>query len=115
MLWADSQVLLFLGPITFAFIVLLYSFLPVIVYVSLWLQRGAFPLTLFGFALVVVLDGIQDPQNFGGIVRSTAACGADAVLFPKDRAAPLSEAAIKAAAGAVEHVNLVRECVSIGR
>ena len=59
--------------------------------------------------LVVVLDGIQDPRNFGGIVRSASACGADAVIFPKDRAAPLSETAIKAAAGAVEHVNLVRE------
>lgn len=60
-------------------------------------------------SLVVVLDGIQDPQNFGGILRSAAACGVDAVVFPKDRAAPLSQVAIKAAAGGVEHVNLVRE------
>jgi len=59
-------------------------------------------------ALVVVLDGIEDPHNFGAIVRSAAACGAAGVVFGKDRAAPLSATAIKAAAGAMEHVDLIR-------
>ncbi len=59
-------------------------------------------------AVVVILDGIEDPHNFGAIIRSAAACRASAVLFGKDRAAPLSPASLKAAAGAAEHIHLVR-------
>jgi 23S rRNA (guanosine2251-2'-O)-methyltransferase len=59
-------------------------------------------------AFVLILDGVEDPQNFGGIIRSAAACGAAAVLYGKDRAAPLSPAALKAAAGAAEHIDLVQ-------
>jgi 23S rRNA (guanosine2251-2'-O)-methyltransferase len=58
--------------------------------------------------VIVALDGVQDPHNFGAIVRSAAACGAHAVLFGKDRAAPISPAAVKSAAGGVEYVDLVR-------
>ena len=59
-------------------------------------------------AIVVVLDGVEDPHNFGAIVRSAAACGACAVLFGKHRAAPISAASAKSAAGGMEHVDLVR-------
>ncbi len=59
-------------------------------------------------ALVVVLDGIEDPHNFGAIVRSAAACGACAVVFGKDRAAPISPVSVKSAAGGMEHLDLVR-------
>jgi 23S rRNA (guanosine2251-2'-O)-methyltransferase len=59
-------------------------------------------------AVVVILDGVEDPHNFGAIVRSASACGAAAVLFGKDRAAPLSAAACKSAAGAMEYVNLIQ-------
>ncbi len=59
-------------------------------------------------ALALLLDGITDPHNFGAMVRSAAALGAAGVIFPKDRAAPLSPAAVKAAAGAMEHIDLVR-------
>lgn len=59
-------------------------------------------------AIVVLLDGIEDPHNFGAIVRSAAACGACAVVYTKDRAAPLSPAAVKSAAGGMEYVDLVR-------
>jgi 23S rRNA (guanosine2251-2'-O)-methyltransferase len=58
-------------------------------------------------AVVVVLDGIEDPHNFGAIVRSAAACRAAAVVFGKDRAAPISPAAVKSAAGAMEYIPLV--------
>lgn len=58
-------------------------------------------------AVVVVLDGIEDPHNFGAIVRSAAACGAIAVIFGKDRAAPVSPASMKSATGAMEYVDLV--------
>lgn len=59
-------------------------------------------------AVVVVLDGIEDPHNFGAIVRSAAACDAAAVVFTKDRSAPLSPVAVKSAAGGMEHIDLVR-------
>ena len=58
--------------------------------------------------IVVALDGVQDPHNFGAIVRSAAACGARAVLFGKDRAAPITPAAVKSAAGGMEYVDLVQ-------
>ena len=59
-------------------------------------------------AVAVVLDGVEDPHNFGAIVRSAAACGACAALFAMDRSAPLSPAMVKAAAGGVEYLDLVR-------
>ncbi len=59
-------------------------------------------------AIVVVLDGVEDPHNFGAIVRSACAFGAVAAVFGKDRAAPLTPAALKSAAGAMEYVDLVQ-------
>ncbi len=59
-------------------------------------------------ALVVALDELQDPQNFGAIVRSSVALGATAVLWPEHRSAPLSTAMFRASAGAVEHATLCR-------
>lgn len=58
--------------------------------------------------LVVALDGVTDPHNLGAIVRSAAAFGADAVLLTRDRAAPLNDAAVRASAGAVAHVPVLR-------
>jgi 23S rRNA (guanosine2251-2'-O)-methyltransferase len=59
-----------------------------------------------GPALVVVLDSIEDPQNFGAIVRSTVALGATAILWPEHGAAPLTPATFRASAGAIEHAQL---------
>ncbi|MBV9945705.1 MAG: 23S rRNA (guanosine(2251)-2'-O)-methyltransferase RlmB [Myxococcales bacterium] len=58
--------------------------------------------------LVVALDELQDPQNFGAIVRSAVAFGASAVIWPEHRSAPLSPATFRASAGAVEHATLCR-------
>lgn len=58
-------------------------------------------------ALLVVLDGVEDPQNLGAIVRTAACAGAQAVVVPRDRAASLTPAAIKVAEGAAEHVPVV--------
>lgn len=59
-------------------------------------------------ALVVVLDEVQDPQNFGAVVRSAVAMSASAVLWPEHRSAPLSPAMFRASAGAIEHAALCR-------
>ncbi|MBU4564826.1 MAG: 23S rRNA (guanosine(2251)-2'-O)-methyltransferase RlmB [Desulfarculus sp.] len=59
-------------------------------------------------ALVVVADHIQDPHNLGAILRSAAAAGAQGLVMPKDRACPLTPAAIKAAAGAASLVPVAR-------
>lgn len=58
--------------------------------------------------VIVALDGVEDPHNFGAIVRSAAACGARAVMFAKDRSAPVSPAAVKSAAGGMEYIDLVQ-------
>jgi 23S rRNA (guanosine2251-2'-O)-methyltransferase len=57
--------------------------------------------------LVLVLDGITDPHNFGACLRSADAFGADCVIVPKDGAAPLNEVVAKAASGAMESVPIV--------
>ncbi len=59
-------------------------------------------------ALFLVLDHIQDPRNFGACLRSAAAAGVDAVIFPKDRSASVSPLARKTASGATEHLRLVQ-------
>jgi len=58
--------------------------------------------------LCVALDGIQDPQNFGAIVRSAVALGATAVVWPEHASAPLTPATFRASAGAIEHARLCR-------
>ncbi|MDQ7015261.1 MAG: 23S rRNA (guanosine(2251)-2'-O)-methyltransferase RlmB [Gammaproteobacteria bacterium] len=55
-------------------------------------------------ALVLVLDGIQDPHNLGACLRSADAVGAHAVVVPKDRAVGITPVVRKVAAGAVESV-----------
>jgi 23S rRNA (guanosine2251-2'-O)-methyltransferase len=56
---------------------------------------------------VLVLDSLEDPQNFGSLLRTAEASGVHGVIYPTHRQAPLSAAAIKASAGAVEHLLLV--------
>ena len=57
---------------------------------------------------VLVLEHLQDPTNFGTLLRSAEAAGVDGVVFPERGAAPLSAAAVKASAGASEHLLLAR-------
>jgi 23S rRNA (guanosine2251-2'-O)-methyltransferase len=65
-------------------------------------------------ALLVVLDGVEDPQNLGAIIRSVDAAGAQAVIRQTRRAAPLGGAAAKASAGAAAHVQTV-DVVNVAR
>ena len=64
--------------------------------------------------LLVALDGIEDPHNLGAIIRSAHAAGADAVVIPERRAAGLTPAAAKAAAGAIEYLPVAR-VTNLGR
>ena len=67
-----------------------------------------------GPALLVVLDGVEDPHNVGAIVRTVDAAGAHGVVRQTRRAAALDGAAAKASAGAVSHVPIV-DVVNISR
>ena len=64
--------------------------------------------------LLVVLDGVEDPHNLGAIVRTAHAAGAGGVVIPERRAAGLTDVVAKAAAGALEHLPVVR-VVNINR
>ena len=64
--------------------------------------------------LLVVLDGIEDPQNLGAILRTADAAGVDGVVVQTRRSAALGGAAAKASAGAVAHVRIA-EVVNIAR
>jgi 23S rRNA (guanosine2251-2'-O)-methyltransferase len=57
--------------------------------------------------LLLALDGVQDPHNLGACLRTADACGALAVLVPRDRAAQLTPAARKVAVGAAETTPVV--------
>jgi 23S rRNA (guanosine2251-2'-O)-methyltransferase len=59
--------------------------------------------------LIVVLDGVTDPRNLGAVLRAVDGAGASGVVIPKDRAVGVTAAAVKASAGASEHVRVVRE------
>ena len=73
------------------------------------LVRGA-----SGPPLIVVLDGIEDPQNLGAILRTADAAGVDGVVVQNRRSAARDGAAAKASAGALAHVKIA-EVVNIAR
>ncbi len=58
--------------------------------------------------LVVILDGVEDPRNFGAILRTIECAGADGVFIPERRAVGLTETVAKSSAGASEHVKVAK-------
>jgi 23S rRNA (guanosine2251-2'-O)-methyltransferase len=58
--------------------------------------------------LLLALDSLQDPQNFGTLLRTALAVGADGVILPEHRAVSVTPAVSKASAGAVEHLRVAR-------
>ena len=58
--------------------------------------------------LLLALDGVEDPQNLGALLRVADGAGVDGVLLTERRAAPLSPVAVKASAGATEHLRIAR-------
>jgi 23S rRNA (guanosine2251-2'-O)-methyltransferase len=60
-------------------------------------------------SMITVLDGVTDPRNLGAVLRAADGAGASGVVIPKDRAVGVTAAAVKASAGASEHVPVARE------
>jgi 23S rRNA (guanosine2251-2'-O)-methyltransferase len=58
--------------------------------------------------ILVVLDGVEDPHNLGAIIRTAHAAGAAGVVIPERRAAGITDVVAKAAAGALEHLPVIR-------
>ena len=58
--------------------------------------------------LLLALDGVEDPQNLGALLRVADGAGVDGVVLTERRSAPLSPTAVKASAGAAEHLRIAR-------
>lgn len=59
-------------------------------------------------SIVLLLDNIEDPQNFGAIIRSAESIGVDAVVYKKDNQCQITPAVIKASAGAISNLKLLK-------
>ena len=60
------------------------------------------------FKRLIILDEIQDPNNFGAIIRTTAAAGFDGILIPTHRSCMLSSTVEKISSGAINHVPIIK-------
>jgi len=58
--------------------------------------------------LVVILDHIEDPHNFGAIIRTSEALGVDAIIIPNDRCANINSTVVKTSAGAISYMKIIR-------
>jgi 23S rRNA (guanosine2251-2'-O)-methyltransferase len=67
-------------------------------------ERDLATLSFAEDAVVVVLDGVEDPQNLGAAARSAEAAGAAVLVTRTHRAAPVTPSAVRASAGALEHL-----------
>lgn len=59
-------------------------------------------------ALLVLLDGVEDPRNFGAVLRTAECSGVDGVFIPERRAVGLTDTVAKSSAGAVEHIKVAK-------
>lgn len=59
-------------------------------------------------AIIVILDRVEDPHNFGSIIRTSAAAGVDGIIIAKRRSSPVTSAVEKASAGTVELVPIIQ-------
>jgi len=58
--------------------------------------------------LLVILDGIEDPGNFGAIVRTAEGAGVHAIIIPRHNSVPVNETVARASAGAIEYMHVVQ-------
>jgi len=59
-------------------------------------------------SLVLILDGVEDPYNFGSIIRTAFAAGANGIIIPKRRSSPVTATVEKASAGAVQNIPIIQ-------
>ncbi len=59
-------------------------------------------------ALLVLLDGVEDPRNLGAVMRTAECAGADGIVIPDRRAVGLTETAVRSAAGAAEYIKVAK-------
>ncbi len=59
-------------------------------------------------ALIVLLDGITDPHNFGAIIRSAECFGAHGIVIPRHRSVSVNDTVAKVASGAIEHMMIAK-------
>ncbi len=64
--------------------------------------------TMYNDSLVVVLDHLEDPHNFGAIIRTCEAAGVKSIIIPKDRSVDINETVMKTSTGALEYVKVAR-------
>jgi 23S rRNA (guanosine2251-2'-O)-methyltransferase len=57
---------------------------------------------------IIILDEIEDPHNFGAIIRSAEVCGAHGIIIPKRRSVGVTPTVYKSSAGAVEHMKIAK-------
>ncbi len=76
---------------------------------NVWLEKDLAQLLrgIEGTALILVLDGVQDPHNLGACLRTAEAAGVQLVILPKDKSASLTPVARRAASGAAEVLDIV--------
>lgn len=58
-------------------------------------------------SLVVMLDHLEDPHNFGAIIRTCEACGVKNIIIPKDRSVQVNDTVVKTSTGALSRVNII--------
>ena len=59
-------------------------------------------------SFIVLLDGIEDPHNFGAIIRSCECAGVDGIIIPKNRACQVNETVIKTSTGAISNMKIAK-------
>ena len=59
-------------------------------------------------SIILILDGIQDPRNFGALIRSAESFGVSGIIIPDRRAVDINETVVKTSTGAIEHVPIVK-------
>lgn len=57
---------------------------------------------------ILILDGIEDPHNFGSIIRVAECLGIDGIIISKNRACPVNDTVSKVSAGAIEHMKIAK-------
>lgn len=58
--------------------------------------------------VIVMLDHLEDPHNFGAIIRTSEALGVDAIIIPTDRSVKVNSTVVKTSVGAIEYIPIIR-------